>query len=148
MNYRLTLRKNCEINGLDYKMFSDDRANGADFFEKEANGRIICDTDDCAATAAYAHAHHKMGLTVRVAGKLAKHLRRAMRDYPTADQLTIVTLQNGLTFVQPTADLDLSTGFNSGSYVICATMFDVRNLRQQVRDAVEAEPVVIGGDDD
>lgn len=143
----MTMRKLCEFTGWDFKKSSDDRANGADFIDSVKEGRLICDGDDCAAAFAYTHAR-KMGLTVRVAGKLAKHLRRAMREHPTADQLTIVTLQNGLTFVQPTADLDLSTGFNSGSYVVCATMFDVRNLRQRVRDAVDAEPVVIGGGDE
>ena len=89
----------------------------------------------------------KSGLTVRMAGAQAKRLREAMAKYPDADQLTAVTVLSGLTFMQPTADLDLSGGYVSGSYILTATMFDVRNLRDRVRQAVEADKLVIGGDD-
>lgn len=143
----MTKRKLCGYTGWDFKKSSDDIANGADFILTGANGRTICDTDDCATAFAYTDAR-KAGHTVRVAGAMAKRLRAAMRDYPDADQLTVVTLLNGSTFTQPTADLDLTTGYVSGGFVLTATMFDVRNLRDRVRQALEADPKVIGGDDE
>ena len=145
MNY-MTKRKLCEYTGWDFKKSSDDIANGADFILTGANGRMICDMDDCAAAFVYTDAR-QAGHTVKVAGALAKRLRAAMRDHPHADQLTVVTLLNGSTFTQPTADLDLTTGYVSGGFVLTATMFDIRNLRDRVRQAIAADPKVIGGDD-
>ncbi|MEL7684846.1 hypothetical protein AAG594_10955 [Citromicrobium bathyomarinum] len=69
-----------------------------------------------------------------------------MAKFPQADQLTAVTTLNGMTSIHPTADLDLSTGYLSGGFVQTATMFDVRNLRDRVRQAVEADREVIGAD--
>jgi len=142
----MTLRKLCQLAGLDYKKFIDDRAAGADFIENNAAGRAVCDSDDCAAAFAYANGR-EAGLTRAVAGLTAKRLRQAMRDYPDADQLTIVSLENGKVFTHPTASLDLSTGFNSGSYLAHAATHDVRNLRRRVEQAIADEPVVIGADD-
>ena len=142
----MTFRKVCEYAGVDYKKTIDDRANGADFILTGANGRAICDTDDCVATMAYARMREQ-GHKVRVAGTMAKRLREAMRDYPDAEQLTTVTLLNGLTFTQPASDLDLSTGYISGGFMLSATVFDVRNFRDLVRQAIEAEVTVIGGED-
>ena len=143
----MTMRKLCEFTGWDFKRSADDRANGADFILTGKNGRLLCDGDDCAAAFIYVDAR-KAGQTVRVAGAMAKRLREAMRDFPDADQLTTVSLLNGSTFNQPSADLDLTTGYVSGGFILTATMFDVRNLRDRVRQAVEAEPAVIGGDDE
>ncbi|WP_226661725.1 hypothetical protein [Alteriqipengyuania lutimaris] len=141
----MTMRKLCDYSGWDFKKSSDDRANGADFILTGNNGRFICDLDDCAAAFAYVHLR-EAGQTVRVAGASAKRLREAMAKYPQADQLTAVTTLNGLNSIHPTADLDLSTGYLSGGYVQTATMFDVRNLRDRVRQAVEADQEVIGAD--
>lgn len=143
----MTKRKLCQYTGWDFKKSSDDIANGADFILTGQNGRFICDGDDCAAAFAYTDAR-RAGQTVRAAGAMAKRLREAMQIFPTADQLTVVTLLNGSTFTQPTADLDLSTGYASGGFILTATMFDVRNFRDRVRQAVEADVPVIGGDDE
>lgn len=142
----MTMRKLCQYSGWDFKKSSDDRANGADFILTGDNGRIVCDGDDCAAAFAYTDAR-TAGQTVKVAGSMAKRLREAMAKHPAADQLTLVKLLSGKSFIQPTADLDLSSGFTSGSYVLTATMFDVRNLRDRVRQAIEADVEVIGVDD-
>ena len=142
----MTKRKLCEYSGWDFKKSSDDIANGADFILTGENGRYTCDGDDCAAAFAYMD-DRNAGLSVRVAGARAKRLREAMAKYPDADQLTAVTLLSGLTFMQPTTGLDLTGGYVSGSYVQTATMFDVRNLRDRVQKAVEADVRVIGADD-
>ena len=47
--YYMTKRKLCEFTGWDFKKSSDDIANGADFIQTGANGRHLCDGDDCAA---------------------------------------------------------------------------------------------------
>lgn len=142
----MTLRKVCEFTGWDFKKASDDRANGADFIPTE-NGRVTADQDDCAAAFAYMDARNA-GQPVKVAGATACRLREAMRRYPAADQLTVVALLNGSTFAQPTDELDLSTGYISGGFILTATMFDVRNLRDRVRQAVEGDPRIIGAEDE
>jgi len=142
----MTKRKLCEYKNLDFKKSSDDTLNGAGFLQVGRKGRIVCDADDCAAAFAYTDLR-KTGQTVRVAGATAKRIREAMRDYPAADQLTVVSLLNGLTLTHPAADLDLTTGYVSRGFILSATMFDLRNLRERVRQAIAADCAVIGAED-
>lgn len=144
---KMTFRKLCEYSGWDLKKAVDDRANGANFIELGENGRLVCDQDDCAAAIFYTD-QRAAGQTVKVAGAAATRLRAVMREQPEADQLTMVSLENGSSFTLPTAGLDLSSGYNSGGYVRSAVMVDVRNLRARVRRAVDADEPVIGAGDE
>lgn len=142
----MTFGKLCEYSNWDLKKAGDDRANGADFI-RSTGSRIVCDQDDCAAAIFYTD-QRAAGHTVKVAGAATARLRAAMRDHADADQLTIVTLLSGASFAAPTPTLDLGSGFTSGSYVATALTVDVRNLRERVRQAVEADQPVIGGGDE
>jgi hypothetical protein len=143
----MTFRKVCEYTGWDYSKAGDDRLNGADFIAHSGSGRIVCDQDDCAAAFLYVDMR-RAGHTVRVAGAAANRIRTAMRDHPEADQLTTVEMENGNRFTLPSADLDLTSGYTSGSPVTSATMVDVRNLRARVECAVAADERVIGAEDE
>jgi hypothetical protein len=151
---RFTYAKLCEIAGYDEKKLTDDRTilrrdTSVDFIKAQGalGVPLIASRDDVAATILYA-AVRDAGQPVKVAGLTAARVRDGMEAHPEADQLTTVTLENGLTFTQPTADLDLRSGFTSGANVITATMVDVRNLRDRVRRAVEAFEPVIGTDNE
>jgi hypothetical protein len=148
----MTLAKACEIAGHGADKIIDDRTilrreADVDFLCPAENGRIICNRDDVAALILYAEMR-RAGQPVKVAGITASRIRDGMRDYPEADQLTIVTFQNGLTTTLPSADLDLSTGYNSGSYLSTALLVDCRNLRARVQSAVDAFEPVIGAEDE
>lgn len=145
---KMTFRRLCEYTGWDFKKAGDDRASGADFIKPpEGSTRIVCDQDDCAAAFLYVDLR-RAGQTVRVAGAAANRIRTAMRDHPEADQLTTVEMENGNRFTLPSADLDLTSGYTSGSPVSSATMVDVRNLRARVECAVAADERVIGAEDE
>ena len=139
----LTLPKVCEdIAVYDLKKLTDDRTilrreTGEDFITRPEFGRIVLDTDDAVALMLYAEMR-RAGQPVKFAGVFASRLRAAMRAYPDEPQFTTVQLGNGSTFTLPTSMLDLSTGLNSGSYIVTATTVDVRNLRERIQRAIEA----------
>jgi hypothetical protein len=136
----MTIAKCSEIAGYDLKKLIDDRTilrretGGTDFLPAPTSGRTICDRDDAAALILYAEMRGA-GQPVKVAGITASRIRDGMRHFPEADQLTIVSFQNGLTITLPSADLDLRTGYNSGSYLSTALLVDCRNLRARVQRA-------------
>lgn len=138
----MTLAKACEdIAAYDLKKLSDDRTilrreTGHDFITRADNGRIVLDHDDVVALILYADLR-RMDHPVKIAGVLASRIRAAMRDHPDAHQLVCVTLENGSAFTLPAEMLDLSSGYNSGQFLLTATLVDVRNLRQRVQRAVE-----------
>jgi hypothetical protein len=63
-----------------------------------------------------------------------------MRVHPDADQLSLVTLENGNRFALPTETVDLTGGWNSGGRVREAVIIDARNLRERIQEAIEADP--------
>ncbi|GLJ00469.1 hypothetical protein [Sphingobium sp. BS19] len=85
--------------------------------------------------------------TIRHASSIVGKIKQVMEATPSADQISIVSLANGSTFTQPTADLDLASGYVGGQFVRSVMTFDVRNYRDRAERAVADLPVVIGGDD-
>ncbi|MBA3511840.1 MAG: hypothetical protein H0T81_08045 [Sphingomonas sp.] len=148
----MTLAKACEgIAAYDLKKLSDDRTilrreTGEDFITPPELGRLNLDLDDAAAVCGYADLR-RAGYPVKLAGTIMSRVRTAMREYPEADQLTTVLLDNGFTFTLPSASLDLASGFNSGRYVVAATLIDVRNVRERVQRVIEAYEPGIGVED-
>lgn len=148
----MTLAKASEIAGHEVDKIVDDRTilrreTNADFLSRSDNGRITCDRDDAAALIFYA-GMRRVGHPVKVAGLTASRIREAMRVHPEADQLTIVTLENGSICTLPSSDLDLSTGYNSGGFIVTALLVDVRNLRAKVQRAIDSYEPVIGAEDE
>lgn len=148
----MTLNEACKTTKLDQKKLADARTilrreTGADFLNPPTNGCTHCDPDDVAALTLYAELRGA-GQPVKVAGLMTSRVRDAMRSNPEADQLTVVTLNNGSSFTRPTASLDLTSGFHSGGHVLTATIVDVRNLRDRVKRAIDAYQQVIGAVDD
>ena len=84
------------------------------------------------------------GHSVKMAGTIATRLRRAMRDQPEANQLALVTLENGNRFALPASTLDLSTGWNSGAAIREALIVDTRNLRARIQRLIEADHKING----
>jgi hypothetical protein len=145
---KFTNKNACRKIGWDRKTQADDIATGhCQFVAEVQDGFRYWDADDLTAGQFYIDGR-KAGLTVKLSGIAASRLRRGMRNHPTADQLTVVTLENGSTSILPTATLDLSSGFVSGGYVATATMIDVRNLRARIQRAIDADAAIIGGDDE
>jgi hypothetical protein len=139
----MTLAKVCDdIAIYDLKKLTDDRTilrreTGFDFIMRADNGRLILDHDDAAAVTGYADLR-RAGYPVKLAGSIMARIRAAMLDDPDEPQHTVVLLGNGSTFNLPSSQLDLTTGINSGSYVVAATLVDVRNLRERVQRAIDA----------
>ena len=148
-----TLPKGCRAVGLSPKKTHDDATiirknnDGLDFFGPKIGGVIHCDLDDTAALLGYADLR-RASYPVKLAGSIAVHLRQGMRADPKADQISVVSLINGFKFARPPAELDLSSGWNSGHFVGWAMTFDVRNLRNRVKQALAADNSVGGEDDD
>lgn len=142
---RMTLARGCEI-ADDYppSHLIDERVTvrrecGHDFLTQVPAGKaLVLDLDDAAALCGYADLR-RAGYPVKLAGTITGRIRAAMRDYPDADQFVSVMLENGNTFTLPAEMLDLASGYNSGGYIVTATLIDVRNLRERVRRATEVE---------
>lgn len=88
------------------------------------------------------------GHPIKLAGEAATRLYSAMLQYPDADRLALVTLDNGNRFAMPTDAIDLSTGYSSGAAVREALVIDVRNLRQRIADMIESAGLARGEDSD
>lgn len=130
--------------GWDKKKMGDDIATGhCSFVPAPVNGRRLWDLDDAAAAQFYMDGI-AAGQTVRVAGIAASLLREGMRSHPSADQLTIVTLENGSTSTLPTDTLDLSGGYLSGGHLRCALTIDARNLRARIERAIAVDAEIVG----
>lgn len=119
-----------------------DKATKALGFAPTANDPFW--TFDQIVAALFYLSQRESGLTREQAGRLATRLYGAMRDHPTADQLTLVTLMNGSSTFHPTDSLDLSTGFVSGVCVETAFMIEVRGLREMATRAIEEAASVVG----
>jgi hypothetical protein len=138
----MTLEKACEIAAYKPKWLIDDsyivrKETGEDFIEREAHGKPTLGIDGAAVLCGYVDLRNA-GYPVKLAGAIMGRVRTAMRDYPEADQITIVLLANRSVFAVPTSQLDLSSGYTSGSYLVAATLIDVRNLRERVQRAIKA----------
>jgi hypothetical protein len=145
---RATNKKACQLIGWDRKNQSDDVATGhCQFVPGTQDGFRFWDMDDLAVGQYYIF-ERRGGKTVKLAGQSATRLRCGMRDHPTADQLTVLTLENGSTSIHPTAALDLASGYVGGGFVATATLIDVRNLRARLQRAIDADAAIIGDDDD
>ena len=130
--------------GWDKKKMGDDIATGhCGFVPAPVGSRRLWSLDDAAAAQFYMDGIGA-GQTVRVAGIAATLLREGMRAHPSADQLTIVTLENGSTATLPTATLDLSGGYVSGGNLRCALTIDARNLRARIERAIAADAEIVG----
>ena len=128
-----TTRDACRLLGRDRKQQADDIATGHCGHVPEAVASLrYWNTDDLAAELFFMD-QRADGHSVKMAGTIATRLRRAMSDVPNADQLTLVTLENGNRFGLPTATLDFSTGWNSGGAIREALIVDTRNLRARVQ---------------
>ncbi len=142
---QLSLERACEIAG-DYprKRLIDElvlvrsaTADADDFMTRSETGRLIPDLDDAAALCGYADLI-RVGYPVKLAGIAMSRVRAAMRDWPSADQIVTVTLENGKTFALPADKVDVASGYTSGGYIFAANLVDVRNLRERVTRAIAA----------
>lgn len=88
------------------------------------------------------------GWKAREANTLATRFEDALDQFPSEDRLTLLKLENGMTRILPSSGLDLSTGMNSGSYVVSAFEFNVRNIREIIEKNLAAYPALAGGLDD
>lgn len=145
---KFTNKKACELLGWDRKVQADDKATGhCGFIPKSEAGFCIWDVTALVAGQHYSDCR-AAGHTVKQAGQTATRLLAGMRDNPEADQLTILTLENGNKSILPTSEIDLSTGFISGGYLATALMIDVRNLKVRVQRAIDADASLIGDRDE
>ncbi len=92
--------------------------------------------------------HRAEGWPVRLAGKFAARLHRAMAAHPDADRLSLVTLENGNRFAVPSDSIDLSSGYSSGAPVREALIVDVRNLRARIERMIDAAAQIVGEPDE
>jgi hypothetical protein len=138
-----TTKVACRLLGRDRKQQADDIATGyCGHVPEAAAGLRFWDVDDLAAERFFMDLR-ACGYPVKLAGSIATRLRRAMREYPEADQLSMVALENGNRFALPTATLELTSGWSSGARVRDALIIDARNLRERMRRVIEAsEPEV------
>jgi hypothetical protein len=135
-----TTRVACRLLGRDRKQQADDIATGYCGHVPEAvAGLRYWDRDDLAAERFFIDLRGD-GHPVKLAGFIATRLRCAMRVHPDADQLSLVTLENGNRFALPTETVDLTGGWNSGGRVREAVIIDARNLRERIQEAIEADP--------
>jgi hypothetical protein len=144
---QVTNKKACQFIGWERKVQSDDKGTGHCGFCPGAHENYLWSKSHLIAGQFYVD-ERAAGKTVKLAGRAATKLHEALQRFPEADQLTIVTLDNGSSATLPTRDLDLSTGFISGGYVRTALTVDVRNLRLRLRRAIEADAAIIGADDE
>lgn len=142
-----TNRKAAQVFGRDRKVQNDDKATGHLGFEPTADEAFRWDHARLAALVSYMD-QRSSGLTVKLAGQAATRLHQGMCAYPDADQLTVVTLENGSKSILPADKVDLSTGYLGGGYLAHALVIDVRNLRARVQRAIEADAAVIGDRDE
>lgn len=133
--------KACADAHLNPKVTIDDRV----IIRRETGGLDLvtdaqagCDDDDDASLQGYAVLKNA-GFPVKLAGSIMSRVRAKVRDYPDEPLQTVVLLANGSSFVIPTSMIDLSSGYTSGSFVVCAMTIDWRNLRQRAREASEVE---------
>jgi hypothetical protein len=145
---QFTTKKACQLLNRDRKTQADDIATGycGHVPEAVANFRFW-NSDDLAAELFFMQ-QRADGHSVKMAGAVASRLRRAMSADPEANQLTLVTLENGNRFAVATDKLDVSSGFNSGCAIREATMVDVRNLRARIGQLIDADAELIGDRDD
>jgi hypothetical protein len=143
-----TTKAACQVLGRDRKQQEGDIATGhCGHVPQAVNGMRHWRPDELAAELFFMDLRRE-GYSVKIAGLIATRLRTGMRDYPEADQLTLVTMMNGNRFAVPTAELDLTNGWTSGGPVREALMIDVRNLRARVQQLVEAYEPVIEAEDE
>lgn len=140
---QIKTKKLAALIGWDRKKMGDDIATGHLGFVPPADGRRLWSIDDAAAALFYVD-EIGAGQSVRLAGIAATKLRESMRINPDADQLTIVTLENGSTATLPTATLDLSTGYLSGGFMRIALTVNVSLLRERIERAIAAEAEIVG----
>lgn len=112
-----------------------------DFIERHHQGPAVRLSVD--ATALICGAKHLVdaGYPLKFAALIMSRVRTAMQEHPDANQFVNVTLENGFNFTIAADTVDLSSGFNSGGYVSHFVTIDIRNLRERVRRAMEAENV-------
>lgn len=87
------------------------------------------------------------GWPVKLAGEAATRLYNAMVQYPEADRLALVTLDNAKRFAMPAEAIDLSTGYSSGAAVREALVIDARNLRHRIAGMIESAGLAPGDGD-
>lgn len=87
----------------------------------------------------------ELGCKPRDANKLASRFQDALDQYPNEERLTLFKLENGATRILPSKGLDLSTGFNSGGYVLSAIEFSILNIREIIEKKLAAHPVLFNG---
>lgn len=129
----------------DRKTLADDKSTGALAFCPASEADTRWSAERICAALFYLDSRRD-GLTRELAGRLASKLWSGMEEYPGADQLTIVKLENGSTSILSTASLDLSTGFVSGGNVATALLIEVRGLRERVARAIDAAAALVGDD--
>lgn len=142
-----TNRKAAEMLGRDRKVQNDDKATGHLGFEPTFAEHFRWDLDRLAALLFYMD-QRAAGFTVKLAGQAATRLHSGISAHPDADQLTILTLENGNKSILPADTIDLASGFISGGYLASALLVDVRNLKMRVQRAIDTDAAVIGDRDD
>lgn len=110
------------------KTMDNDIQTGELGFVPTPQGKNRLWDQDAQAAARFYLDERRTGKTVKVAGKLATLLHAGMKEHSDADQLTIVTIENGFSSIHPSADLDVESGFINGGYMTTAIIIDRRNL--------------------
>lgn len=88
------------------------------------------------------------GYPVRLAGDFARRFHAALTAHPQADRLALVTLENTKRFAVDADQLDLTTGYSSGSPVREALVVDARNLRARIAGMIDAAGLIVGERDE
>jgi hypothetical protein len=83
------------------------------------------------------------GWPVKLAGSLATRLWTALQDYPRADRLALVTMENSNRFAVLADKLDLASGYNSGGLLREALIIDVRNRRERIARLIETDASLV-----
>ena len=138
----------CRAFDRDRKQQADDIATGHCGHVPDGGGNLRLWSMDDALAELYFIGKRDEHYTVRMAGELSTHLRRAIDKHPDADRLALVTLENGNRFAVPADEIDLTTGYSSGACIREALLIDVRNLRARAARVIEAAQQVVGEADD
>jgi hypothetical protein len=131
----------------DRKRHNDDKATGLLKFPPTETERFLWSRDRIVAVRAF-YDFRLDGLTVRAAARIANKIWEGIQMHPVADQMVIVTLENGSTSVHPVEAVDLRSGFIGGVHMASALIVDVRNLRARIDRAVQADAQIVGEIDD
>lgn len=88
------------------------------------------------------------GIKAALAAKIARRIMEAHRRQPHVEQWAIIATANGNVSTLPFDQVELRTGFVSGSRLSFALAVDLKNYAERVAAAIADAPQIVGAVDD